>query len=196
MFSGTDAPDRLALKQLGMSLIEKYEVIKTLDSEILGLVKEETLAEEIDQADLYKEKIYSTLIRIDGVVTSVTESTSADKGGVGAATPSAPPTHKVRLPKLTIKPFSGNVTAWTTFWDSYKSTIHENGELSDIEKLNYLRSLLTHGAADAISRLTLTAANYKEAIQILTKRYGNKQQIVHKHINSCCASTKCHPSMM
>ena len=54
MFSGTDAPDRLALKQLGMSLIEKYEVIKTLDSEILGLVKEETLAEEIDQADLYK----------------------------------------------------------------------------------------------------------------------------------------------
>ena len=55
-------------------------------------------------------------------------------------------------------------------------------ELSNIEKFNYLRSLLTHSAAEAISRLALTAANYKEAIQILTECYGNKQQIVNKHM--------------
>ena len=31
--------------------------------------------------------------------------------------------------------------------------------------------------------MTLTAANYKEAIQILTKHYGNKQLIVNKHMD-------------
>lgn len=185
LLSKPEAPDPLALKQLGMSLREKLEVIKTLDGEILELVKEDDLADEIDQADLYKEKIYSTLIKIDGVVAAVEKPMSAAKEAVVAATPSTPPpapTPKVRLPKLTIKPFSGNVPAWTTFWDSYKSTIHENAELSDIEKINYLRSLLTHGAAEAIAGLTLTAANYKDAIQILCKRYGNKQQIVNKHM--------------
>ena len=136
-------------------------------------MEERDLADEIDQADLYKEKIYSTLIKIDSAVATVTKQTSAVKEA--AATSSTPaPTHKVRLPKLTIKPFSGNVTAWTTFWDSYNSTIHENPDLSDIEKFNYLRSFLVHGATEAISGLTLTAANCKEAIQILTKRYGNK----------------------
>ena len=42
--------------------------------------------------------------------------------------------------------------------------------------------MLMHGAAEAISGLTLTEANYKEAIEILTKRYGNKQPIVKKHM--------------
>ena len=81
-----------------------------------------------------------------------------------------------------IKSFGGNVTAWTTFWDSYNATIHENNELSNIERFSYLRSLLTHGAAEAMSGLTLTYANYKEDVQILTKLYGNKQQIVNKHL--------------
>lgn len=49
--------------------------------------------------DLYKE-IYSTLIKIDGVVAAVAKPTPAVKE---AATSSAsPPTHKVRLAKLAI----------------------------------------------------------------------------------------------
>ena len=54
--------------------------------------------------------------------------------------------------------------------------------LSPIDKFNYLRSLVEKSAAEAISRLTLTADNYKEAVTILKKRFGNKQQIITKHI--------------
>ena len=32
---------------------------------------------------------------------------------------------KVNFPKLTIRPF-GELTSWTTFWDSYKAAIHDN----------------------------------------------------------------------
>ena len=38
-------------------------------------------------------------------------------------------------------------------------------------------------AAEAISVLTLTADNYKEAMLILKKRFGNKQQIITKHMD-------------
>ena len=101
------------------------------------------------------------------------------------ATPD-PPRHeaKVKLPKLTIHPFKGDLTTWTTFWDSFEAAIHNSPGLSDIDKINYLRSLLQGSALDAISGLTLTAANYEEAVAVLKKRFGNKQQIVAKHMDT------------
>ena len=87
LLSKPEVLDPLALKQLGMCSREKLEVIKTLDGEILELVKEDDLANEIDQADLYKENIYSTLIKIDGAVAAVEKPMSATKETVVAATP-------------------------------------------------------------------------------------------------------------
>ena len=74
-------------------------------------------------------------------------------------------------------------TAWPSFWDSYESTIHNNKDLADIDKFNYLNSLLQRSAREAVSGLTLTAANYHEAITILKKRFGSKQQIIGKHMD-------------
>ena len=101
-------------------------------------------------------------------------------------TPHTPATSRgsrVRLPKLTLRTFNGDVTTWMTFWDSYESAVHNGDDLSDIDKFNYLRSLLERTAYEAISGLTLTSANYHEAIAILKKRFGNKQQIISKHMD-------------
>ena len=38
-------------------------------------------------------------------------------------------------------------------------------------------------ALDAISGLSLMASNYEEAIAILKKRFGNKQQIINRHMD-------------
>ena len=61
------------------------------------------------------------------------------------------------------------MTQWTSFWNSSKSAILENPTLSDIDKFNYLRSLLERSARESIAGLTLTAPNYKEAVFILEK---------------------------
>ena len=90
----------------------------------------------------------------------------------------------MKLPKLSIPHFNGELTAWDPFWDSYKAVIHDNPDLTDIDKFNYLRSLLEGLALEAVSGLTLTSANYQEAISILEKRFGNKQQIVAKHMDA------------
>ena len=65
MVASEGPADRFKLSQLGMSIKEKLEDIKVLDAEILKLVGEEELEGEIAQADLFKEKIYSTLILIE-----------------------------------------------------------------------------------------------------------------------------------
>ena len=41
---------------------------------------------------------------------------------------------------------------------------------------------MTQSALEAISGLTLTDGNYDEAIEILRKRFGNKQLIINKHM--------------
>lgn len=61
------------------------------------------------------------------------------------------PTPKLMLPK-----FRGDVTAWTTFWDSFKAAVHDNTELTKINKFNYLTSFLEGVAAHSIQGLTLT----------------------------------------
>lgn len=42
--------------------------------------------------------------------------------------------------------------------------------------------MVTHGALEAIAGLTLTGANYEEAVEILRKRFGNKQLIINQHM--------------
>ena len=76
------------------------------------------------------------------------------------------------------------MTKWTAFWESFESAIHSNTELSDVEKFNYLNSLLERSAREAVSGLALTAANYRQAIETLKKRFGCKQLIVNKHMDA------------
>ena len=103
--------------------------------------------------------------------------TPAATGGGAAAS------SKVKLPKISLPHFKGNPLYWTAFWDSYESAVHRNSALSEVDKFNYLRSLLEKSAYEAIAGLTLSSANYGEAIEILKKRFGNRQMIISRHMD-------------
>lgn len=98
--------------------------------------------------------------------------------------PHTPVTSQVKLPKLSMKRFNGDLTKWMTFWDSFNSSIHSNPSLSSIDKFNYLMSLVESSAAEAIAGLAITSTNYDEAISILKKRFGNHQLIVNRHMEA------------
>ena len=88
---------------------------------------------------------------------------------------------QVKLPKLSIKKFGRDLTKWVTFWDTFNSSIHSNPTLSSVDKFNYLMSLVN---AEAIAGLTITSANYDEAIATLKKRFGNPQLIGNRHMEA------------
>ena len=71
-------------------------------------------------------------------------------------------------------------------WDVFESSVHMNLTLSKVDKFIYLRSLLESTAVDAISGLSLSSANYDEAVTILQKRFGNKKLIIAKHMDALC----------
>ena len=73
---------------------------------------------------------------------------------------------------------------WKAFWDSFDSAVHKNEKLNAVEKFNYLQSKLTGDAANAISGLQLSNENYPIAVDILNKRFGNKQIIIDAHFSA------------
>jgi hypothetical protein len=54
-----------------------------------------------------------------------------------------------KLPKLSLKKFSGNPTDWQSFYDSYKAAFHTFVSLSKVEKFNYLKKLVEGPASAA-----------------------------------------------
>lgn len=60
--------------------------------------------------------------------------------------------------------------------------MHSNSEL-EIQKFSYLKSLMEGTAQEVIQGLSLTAEGYHEAVEILSKRFGNKQKIIDKHMS-------------
>ena len=76
---------------------------------------------------------------------------------------------------------------WTSFWDSFKSAVHENKAISPIDKFNCLNSLLERPASQAIQGLSLTEANY-------TERFGRTRQIISAHMEELYKLGSCSTS--
>lgn len=62
-----------------------------------------------------------------------------------------------------------------------------------MEKLNYLKSLLVGSAARVIAGLTLTNANFEKAIDLLKKRFRNRQIILSSQIEALTEIPKITP---
>ena len=89
----------------------------------------------------------------------------------------------VNLSKIDIVSYSGDRLRWNKFWESFECTEHKNTDLSNIEKISYLRSKLSGEATRAVSGLTLANDNYDIAMTVLKERFGNHQEVIDLHYN-------------
>ncbi|XP_054087607.1 uncharacterized protein LOC128922101 [Zeugodacus cucurbitae] len=90
----------------------------------------------------------------------------------------------VPLPKLQLPLFGGDPTQWLPFHDAFCSLIHTNANLSNGQKLHYLRNCLNGEALDLVSSLAVCDSNYAEAWDLLTARYKVMRVIVDSHIKA------------
>ncbi|XGW34474.1 hypothetical protein V3C99_018405 [Haemonchus contortus] len=102
---------------------------------------------------------------------SHTVSNTSYKGrSSGAATPQEC-NIRVRRPLLEDPTFSGNYRDFSTFWSVFESLIHSDDDLSDQEKLLFLKQALKGKAASSISSILVMGEKYITAINILKKHY-------------------------
>ena len=84
--------------------------------------------------------------------------------------------------------FNGRPTEWQAFIDCFDGAVHSNPKCSNIDKMNYLKSLVEAPVAATIKGLPLTSENYNSARKILEERYGNKQLIISSHMDNLLKS--------
>ena len=89
----------------------------------------------------------------------------------------------VKLPKIKIKPFAGDIAEWNAFIDTFEAAIDKKANLSNIEKFTYLRGYLCDDALRCIEGIPLSHENYEHAVSLLKERYGNLQLIISTHMN-------------
>ncbi|XP_058816162.1 uncharacterized protein LOC131679450 [Topomyia yanbarensis] len=99
----------------------------------------------------------------------------------------AQPIAHIRLPEISLKQFSGRFDDWVSFRDLFVSLIHNNQQLSAVQKLHYLRATLSGEAAGIISSLELSANNYTVAWTMLKERFEHKTFLIKRHMSALLA---------
>ena len=90
----------------------------------------------------------------------------------------------VRLPRIELPTFDGNLLEWESFRDQFRSMVHECPSIGKVQKLLYLQRHLTGSAAELLRNTPITEANYDGAWNSLEARYGNKRILSNFHMNS------------
>ncbi|XP_071646703.1 uncharacterized protein [Temnothorax longispinosus] len=90
----------------------------------------------------------------------------------------------IKLPTINLPTFSGNYEAWMGFYDNFKSIVHDNENLSPVQKLQYLKSSLIDEAAQVIQSLEISSQNYEVAWALVVERYDNRRIIIQSHIRA------------
>ncbi|CAH2109138.1 unnamed protein product [Euphydryas editha] len=90
---------------------------------------------------------------------------------------------KPKLPPIPIPFFNGDYHKWISFRDLYLSLIHNNNNLTNIEKHHYLKASLTGEAEQLLQNFSLSDANYQDAWKKLVDRFDNQRVIVNNILN-------------
>ena len=90
-----------------------------------------------------------------------------------------------KLPKIILPPFDGELHNWNGFWVDFNESVHKNVDLSNTERLYYLRQCMKTPALKSL--LVTNSKNqdiYLELLETLQKRYDlpRKLHILHSRV--------------
>jgi len=210
------------LGSIKVTLREKRKLLKELDGKVSEHCAIEELAKESEETADWEMRIYEVLCKIDDFqkgdsnMEDVGTRASASITPVRARRSQTPPDVSpvtvqnvsspsrssssngnyatgIKLPKIQLAKFNGDITKFPAFWQSFEHAIHNNEAVSPINKLNYLLSLLEGPAYRAVEGFNLQEENYENVVETLKSRFGKKQQIVNAHMQNLLELQN-HPS--
>ncbi|XP_055911309.1 uncharacterized protein LOC129945530 [Eupeodes corollae] len=168
-----------------------HEKLRDADKQVVAknLIKPEDQEREFDRMAKYEDTAITHLAKLNNRLRKLRLKQNplnnpADTINHNSSIPLVAPSHKsnIRLPKLQLKKFDGNMRDWMPFWDQFNSAVHQNNQLSAAEKFNYLEDVLSGAAKKAISGFTATSSCYDAAVALLLEQYGDTEKLIDNHM--------------
>lgn len=144
-------------------------------SEIFANFSQKENDDNVDKYLRYKDKVLNLLVSLEEK-TKLGKNSENDTGSKSKQI-------SVKLPKFDLPHFYGDSEHWISFKELFESTIVQNEQLSEIEKLQYLHSAVRGNASKLIRGFALREENLKNCWEILCERYENKRQLAICQIN-------------
>lgn len=101
---------------------------------------------------------------------------------------------KIKLPPIELPMFDGRIESWPKFYESFKSNIHENTQLNDSQRVQYLMGKLSNNAIKITAGIVPSGDTYQIIWQSLVKKYQDKRKLGTHYLNNildanCCINT-------
>lgn len=90
---------------------------------------------------------------------------------------------RIQLPNIQIPKFDGDILQWSVFRDMFSSLVHDNTNLSNMERFHYLLTAVSGSASSVVRSIPLSDANYPIAWNALHERYDNQRLIMNAHLD-------------
>lgn len=90
---------------------------------------------------------------------------------------------RIKLPEAPLPTFDGKFENWLSFRNAFQSMIGSQTDLSEIDKLHYLKSALVGEAANKIRVFAIDGVNYAKAWELLERSYEVKRILISRHLS-------------
>jgi len=178
--------ENVALKLRMARLTELYNAFEEYNDELTISVPDTTHQTEFThiQDRFYTlagqvEDFLSTTGRSSASTSTLTE-TSRDEH-----TNTTAPVQKrrIKLPEAPLPSFDGKYENWLSFKNAFHNMIGSRTDLSEIDKLHYLKSALIGDAASKIKIFAVNEINYSKAWELLERAYEVKRILISRHLS-------------
>ena len=146
------------------NLVSKLEQLNNLNDEVISLLEPEEVEKDVLESMEFSDPTHELLAEISEKLRSLSVSSTGSEPLNSLGTSSVKSlSSRCRLPKFELPVFKGDPLSWQGFWDQFSTSIHENEDITDIDRFNYLKRYLGGQALETISGLSLSKENYNHA---------------------------------
>ncbi|XP_054706521.1 uncharacterized protein LOC129216335 [Uloborus diversus] len=173
--------ENIAISDLKIKLatLERINAgLMTLDNEILELTLNadddgKSYTVEFEAIEEYKIKFDEALVYVNSFLESKSQISASINNEKS----------QLKLPKLELMKFGGEVKDWLCFWSQFKR-IHEHKQMEEGDKFQYFIQCMSPGtrAKEINDSYPPTAENYEKAIESLKARFGREELLVEYYV--------------
>lgn len=182
--------EKAKIEALIQIIQELQNQLLQLDTEIQELLMddEDAYIAEVDESQERGENLVICVCRAKEVLRTLEQDAQSERGsGPQSEHSFCTGNHKsagVKLPTIVLPTFEADPLTWSTFWDVFKSAVHEREDVSKAQRFSYLRGQLKGEAKQLLAGFPTADAFYDEAVELLKKTYGKPYTIIRAHIHS------------
>lgn len=157
------------------SILNKWNDLTEIQASLSTYLEDTEIDDECAAHSQYEVKVMDYMARMTQYLSVNNHVESSNASGATCNV-------QVKLPKIELPTFDGDILRWQSYYQSVKVSIADNSALADVQKLEYIMRSLRGAAAESVKGFSVVAENYEPVLTTLQERFGHSRLILDAHM--------------